>query len=177
VTTTPTIEVATRPMPRVAKELADSSGFLLARLGFKFKATALARAEQAGFELHDYSVLAILAEGLRQTQATIAGALALDPSRLVALLDSLEERGLVVRQRDPLDRRRHVVTITDTGRQELARIRELVKEVEDEFFSPLDPASRRQFHELLLRLACHNDPRCAAAPAESAGELELPAQG
>ena len=168
------IETATRPMPRVAKELADSSGFLLARLGFKFKAKAIANAEQAGFELHDYSVLAILAEGVRQTQATIASALSLDPSRLVALLDSLEERGLVVRQRDPLDRRRHVVTITDPGRQELARIRELFKGVEEEFFSPLDPESRRRFHELLLRLAACHDPRCASPAAGPADAADLP---
>jgi DNA-binding MarR family transcriptional regulator len=172
-TTTPIIESATRPLPRVAKELADSSGFLLARLGFNFKAKAIANAEQAGFELYDYSVLAILAEGVRQTQATIADALAVDPSRLVALLDSLEERGLVVRQRDPKDRRRHVVSITDPGRQELARIRELFRGVEDEFFAPLDPESRRRFHELLLRLAAHHDPRCASTAAEPADGVAL----
>ena len=71
----------TRPIHRVARELADSSGFLLARLGMGFKARAIAAAELAGFELYDYSVLAILAEGDRETQATIADALTLDPSR------------------------------------------------------------------------------------------------
>ena len=105
-----------RPIHRVARELADSSGFLLARLGMGFKARAIATVEQAGFELYDYSVLAILAEGDRETQATIADALTLDPSRLVALLDSLEQRDLIMRQRDPQDRRRHVVSITATGR-------------------------------------------------------------
>src|SRR5262249_39034274 len=94
VMTTPTIETATRPLHRVAKEMVKSSGFLLARLGFGFKAKTIAAFERDGFEIYDYSVLAVLAEGVRETQATIADALTLDPSRLVALLDSLEERGL-----------------------------------------------------------------------------------
>ena len=152
---------ALRPIHRVAQELTASSGFLLARLGLGFKAKALATAEEAGFELYDYSVLAILAEGDRETQATIADALTVDPSRLVALLDSLEKRALVTRQRDPLDRRRHVVSITAAGRDELSRIRALVKQVEDEFFTPLDPESRKTLHELLLRLCAQNDPSCA----------------
>src|ERR1700688_1813079 len=92
-----------RPIQLVAKELALSSGYLLARLGLAFKAQATARAEESGFELYDYSLLAILGEGARETQATIADALALDPSRLVALLDSLEQRNMVARHRDPLD--------------------------------------------------------------------------
>ena len=152
---------------RVAKELAASNGFLLARLGLKFKARAMSRLEQAGFELYDYSVLALLAEGVRERQSAMADALALDPSRLVALLDSLERRGLVVRQRDPDDRRRHVVRITDAGEQALARLREMSAQLEDEFFAPLDPTCRKAFHELLLQLAVHNDARGAFGPAEA----------
>jgi DNA-binding MarR family transcriptional regulator len=153
-----------RPVQRVAKELSERNGFLLARLGATVKARAIAAADSAGFELYDYSVLAILAEGDRETQSAIADALDLDPSRLVALLDSLEERGLVVRQRDPHDRRRHVVSITAEGKSALAGLRELVSQVEDEFFAPLDPDSRKLFHELLLRLAAKNDPRCTFDP-------------
>jgi DNA-binding MarR family transcriptional regulator len=151
------------PLPqiqRVARELAQSSGFLLARLGMGFKTKAIARAEEAGFELYDYSVLAILAEGVRETQGTIAATLGVDPSRLVALLDALEERSLVQRQRDPLDRRRHVVSITPEGKRELARIRRVFKQLEDEFFAPFDDETREAFHELLIRLACKNDPSC-----------------
>src|SRR5690349_3165787 len=96
-----------RPTPRVAKELLKSNGFLLARTGIGFKMKAVALFEQEGFEHYDYAVLAILAEGTPETQATIAGALNVDPSRIVAILDSLEHRGLVARQRDPQDRRRH----------------------------------------------------------------------
>ena len=170
-TSTSVPEAPTRPIHRVAQELTASSGFLLARLGFGFKARAIETAEQAGFELYDYSVLAILAEGDSEAQATIADALALDPSRLVALLDSLEKRELVTRQRDPLDRRRHVVSITAAGKRELSHLRELIKQLEDEFFAPLDPKSREALHGLLLRLCAQNDPRCAfSATAASAVE-------
>jgi DNA-binding MarR family transcriptional regulator len=160
VSTTETTETALPQIQRVARELAQSNGFLLARLGMGFKTKAIARAEEAGFELYDYSVLAILAEGVRETQGTIAATLGVDPSRLVALLDALEERGLVQRQRDPLDRRRHVVSITPEGKRELARIRRVFKQLEDEFFAPFDDETREAFHELLIRLACQNDPSC-----------------
>ena len=154
-------------MPRVARELAASSGFLLARLGIGFKARAIARAEDHGFELYDYSVLALLAEGDRKTQSTIADALAVDPSRVVALLDSLEQRDLIARQRDPEDRRRHVVSITAAGKLRLVQLRELVRALEDEFFAPLDEAKRRTLHGLLVELAAHNDPDCC--PLETDG--------
>jgi MarR family transcriptional regulator, lower aerobic nicotinate degradation pathway regulator len=160
-------EIPGRPIQRVAKELVASSGFLLARLGFGFKARALGRLEHEGFDAYHYSVLAILDEGARETQATIADALAVDPSRLVSLLDSLEERELIVRQRDPHDRRRHVVSITGAGKRQLARLRAIAKELDEEFLAPLDAESRETFHGLLVKLAAHHDPRCAfGAPEE-----------
>jgi DNA-binding MarR family transcriptional regulator len=160
VTTVPGTDTRPGSAPRVAEELTACSGFLLTRLGIGFKALALARADEVGFEPYDYSVLAMLGEGARETQATIADALGRDPSRLVALLDSLEERGLIVRQRDPLDRRRHVVSITEEGKRQLSRLREMSKQLDDEFFAPLDPESRQAFHRMLRQLAGQNDPRC-----------------
>ena len=161
-------EIPARPSAHVAKELLKSSGFLLARVGVGFKTQALAKLEEWGFDPYDYSVLAILAEGAREAQATLADTLGLDPSRVVAVLDSLEQRELVERQRDPLDRRRHVVSITPAGKRQLSRLRTTMKELEDEFFAPFDAESRERLHELLLVLACHHDPRCAFKSQDTA---------
>jgi DNA-binding MarR family transcriptional regulator len=158
-----TFTLPAKPAHPVPKELIESNGFLLARLGVGLKLKAIEGAERAGYEIYDYSVLAILAEAPRQAQASLAETLMLDPSRLVALLDSLEERGLVVRQRDPLDRRRHSVSITPDGKRVLSRLRAMFKELEEEFFSPLDAGSRLILHALLLQLAAKNDPSCAFA--------------
>jgi DNA-binding MarR family transcriptional regulator len=159
-------DISPPPIPGLAKELVSNSGFLLARLGVAFKARALARLDAEGFEAHQYSLLAVLGEGRRQTQAAVAEMLGLDPSRLVALLDSLEERGLVARERDTQDRRRHVVSITPAGRRQLQRLRVVAKKLEDELLAPLTPQDRVAFHELLVQLTNAYD-ACAPAPSAS----------
>jgi MarR family transcriptional regulator, lower aerobic nicotinate degradation pathway regulator len=150
-----------KPPARIAKELASSTGFVMAKLGFRFKSQVMARLEKEDCELYHYSVLALLAEGSRQTQSSIAGCLSLDPSRLVAILDGLESDGLIARQRDPQDRRRQMVSITPAGEKQLKHLRAVVKEIEQEFFAPLDAADRSQLYELLAKLAAQNEPSMA----------------
>ena len=156
----PVLEDQKRHAHTVARELADNTGYLLASLGAACKAQVLARAEEQGFELYDYTILALLGEGARATQATIAETMMIDPSRLVALLDSLEQRGLIARQRDPDDRRRHVVSITGAGQGELVKLRGWTNQVCDEFFAPLTALERATLHRSLVTLAAQNDPRC-----------------
>jgi DNA-binding MarR family transcriptional regulator len=147
---------------RPPKELLSSTSFLLKRLGFEIKDRALEAFESTGLSPQHHAVLSLLEEEARETQGAIADALGYDRSHLVGLLDELEERGLVERRRDPVDRRRHLVSLTPAGKETLTTLRAIVKGFEKEFFAPLDAEQRKTLHELLLELASHHDARYAS---------------
>ncbi len=142
-------------------ELTASSLFLLKRLGFIAKDRSLEAYEVTGLHPYHHAILLTLDESPRETQGAIADALGYDRGQLVGLLDELESRGLVVRRRDPNDRRRHVVELTPEGKTELDRLRELAGRIEAEFLSPLEQTEREHLHELLLALGRYHCPRVA----------------
>jgi MarR family transcriptional regulator, lower aerobic nicotinate degradation pathway regulator len=146
-------------LPGPPKELLTSALFLLKRLGFAVKERMIEALEDTGLSGYHHAVLALLDEEPRETQATVADALGYDRSHLVGLLDELEDQGLIERRRDPNDRRRQMVSLTPAGAKALARLREIAKRVDEEFFKPLDAAERKQLKALLARLAAHHDAR------------------
>jgi DNA-binding MarR family transcriptional regulator len=91
------------------------------------------------------------------------------PSILVTLLNPLEADGLVTRERDPADRRRHLVTLTDAGERRLVSASRAQKETEDALFASLDETQREQLRTLLvaLRDGLGADPESACTAQET----------
>ena len=145
---------------RVPQELMSSALFLLKRLGTSAKEQSFSAYEELGLHPYHHAILAVLDEGTRETQGSIADSLGYDRGQLVGLLDELEAAGLIERRRDPSDRRRHVVQMTATGRKTLAKLRALSKRLEEEFFAPLGDRERTVLHTLLLELAEEHLPTC-----------------
>ena len=100
-------------------------------------------------------VLMHVAQTGTATQQYLVEALRVDASVLVGLLNDLETEGLVQRLRDPADRRRHIVALTDRGRDEQAGLRKQLAVLEDGVFAGLGAAERQTLRRLLQSAWAH----------------------
>jgi len=97
-------------------------------------------------------ILTMVTELEPKTQKALADALGIDRTTMVALLDDLEDKGFVARQRHPRDRRAFLVHPTDSGRAAKVAAVRILDEQQRRFLAPLTPAERRQLAALLTRL-------------------------
>jgi DNA-binding MarR family transcriptional regulator len=94
------------------------------------------------------------------SQREISDHLGLDASDVVGVLDILEAAAMVQRRRDPSDRRRHAVVLTELGEAAARRFADLRGQATARVLAGLDDGERRQLVDLLHR-ACG---RSADAP-------------
>lgn len=96
-----------------------------------------------------FSVLVVIEANPGLSQADLAETLGIERARLVRLLDGLDKRGLTRRQQSPIDRRSHALSLTDTGRSTLERIKSLAAEHEAHLANRLGADKRETLLEAL----------------------------
>ena len=104
-----------------------------------------------GMKLKEFVMLNYLAESEGTSQKALGDVMCIDANMVVLLLNGLETRGYAVRERDPVDRRRHIVRITAKGRKALVHGEQVLESVRDEALGPLDDAERDQLRALLAK--------------------------
>jgi DNA-binding MarR family transcriptional regulator len=144
------------------EEHRTSAGLLLALLG----QAAMRRLRDAHTAHHlsprQFQLLGLLHDQGTTGQQELGQVMGVDPSVLVTLLNPLEADGYVSRQRDPADRRRHVVALSPAGATHLAAAAGAQRAAEDELFSSLDQDQREQLRQLLLTLQASVHPSQAS---------------
>jgi len=104
-----------------------------------------------GMRLRQFVTLSYVRDHGPVQQQQMCEMLSIDANNLVLLLNELEDAGHVRRWRDPGDRRRHIVELTDGGRAALERAERAQETIEDDVLAALSPAERSTLRELLRR--------------------------
>ncbi|MGW2277835.1 MarR family winged helix-turn-helix transcriptional regulator [Streptomyces sp. NPDC001770] len=116
-----------------------------------------------------HAIVLMHLDDCRLSQRDLGTRLGVDPSVLVTLLNALEARDLVRRRRDPVDRRRHIVEITDAGTAAVRKFDDAIRRVESDLFADLTPQECDTLRSLLARIRTdHGGPCDGTSDADDA---------
>jgi len=145
----------------IPPSLAGRAGALLVIAARTGQELATRRLAPMGLSVRLCGVLNLLAEGPISQQA-LGEQLGIDRTTIVELIDELEQQGVVVRRRNPSDRRSYALSLTPKGRAVQRRAARVFDGAADEFLDSLKPAERPVLVDMLRRLITSADERMEA---------------
>jgi MarR family transcriptional regulator, temperature-dependent positive regulator of motility len=145
-----------------------SNGWPTGSIGLLMRLTRLIHRRETedviGMKLKHFIVLTQIRDfGGTVSQKVLGESLNFDANNLVLLLNDIEIDDRIKRERDPADRRRHVVVMTKQGEKDLERAEELLETLEDDLLVGLDADERAVLRRLLSRAL---ETRCAKGDAQ-----------
>ncbi|MGA4545874.1 MarR family winged helix-turn-helix transcriptional regulator [Uniformispora flossi] len=138
--------------------MSNRTGYRLVKLGEMLLTLAEDALAPLGVKAKHIHVMETLLAYDGLSQQDVSRMLGIDPNVLVGLIDDLEARGFAERRRNPEDRRRHLVHVTDAGRAAVEQSRTLLGAAEDGFFAVLDEDQRDVLRDASERLLAAHRP-------------------
>ncbi len=160
----------------VASTPPRSVGFLISQLGFFSSKGFMDALAPIGLDPREFLLMRFVAADEGQSQQALAERLAIPASRMVALVDRLEEAGFVERRPDKDDRRVRRLHLTRKGRGVLERAGKIAIDYETRLCAGINREEREQLIDLLQKLQASQTQlrgvhpglgRDAAEPADS----------
>ena len=141
-----------RVEPPVADKPPRSVGFLISQLGFLSSKGFMEALEPVGIDPREFLLMRFVAASEGQSQQALSERLALPASRMVALVDHLEEAGLVERRPNADDRRIRELHLTRKGRGALERAGKIAIDHETSLCAGINREERETLIDLLQKL-------------------------
>jgi DNA-binding MarR family transcriptional regulator len=140
------------------------TGYLLVKLGVSAGARFERSLAPLGLRSRHVRVLEVIrGEGL--SQRDLCRLTGMDRTTMVAVVDELERLGHVRRERSLSDRRKQVVTITESGIAAFTEAAARLTAAEQDLLAPLSRQERDQLHRLVSHLFTPQDADCAPETA------------
>jgi DNA-binding MarR family transcriptional regulator len=133
-------------------ELVGHLGYLLKHAQSRLAELTTEALAPYGLSGRELAVLLVLDRREPTSQQEAAERIGIDRTTMVAFLDALEGKGLVIRRPDSSDRRRNVVVLTPVGRDTLHHAAEASADAERRFLAPLTRSAAEQLNRSLKSL-------------------------
>lgn len=130
-------------------------GLLLSQIGTHAALSFGRKISSLGISPPHFGMLRWIHANAGKNQRELASHLGVVPSRLVVLLDELETKGLIARERSSRDRRSQQLLLTRKGTRLLEKVEQIATAHEADLGSALTQQERNTLIELCAKLAAH----------------------
>jgi DNA-binding MarR family transcriptional regulator len=127
---------------QTGRPLTGNAGFLLSRVGTAIQAGFKELLGRWQLRPQQFAILTTLRSVGEASQQELCQVLGIDSGNMVELVDGLEALGFAQRRRDPRDRRRYLVGMTEPGQAAFADMAGAVDDYTARFLEPLDQAEQ-----------------------------------
>lgn len=131
--------------------LANSVGPRARLLRNHLNARSILMSEPFGLPTGSLTVMSLINQNPGSSQKELADMAGITGPGLVSVVDELENRGLVTRERSSTDRRRNMLVLTNKGERTMASLFDAVKEIEGPIREELSAQELETFIALLDR--------------------------
>jgi DNA-binding MarR family transcriptional regulator len=128
-------------------------GALLSRVSRRVVAAEKPLLEAHGLSMWAYIAISHLAERDAETQSALASAMRYDKTRLIGVLDELEQDGVITRTPDAADRRARIVALTPAGLALHSAAQADIRAMESRLLNDIEPTDQARFRLILAELA------------------------
>lgn len=149
--------------------MAELTGYRLIKVGEQLLDVAEDALGPLALKPRHLNVLVTVQAYPEMSQQELSEVIGIDVNAMVTVMDFLERHGLAVRDRNPRDRRRHMVSLTRKGEQAVRHAGEVVARREAEYLAPLTAEEVRTLRELTGRLLGIQEERDGRQSAPEAG--------
>jgi DNA-binding MarR family transcriptional regulator len=135
------------------ESITNRTGFLIAQAHYQLRERGGQALRSLGIEPRHFGMLTALAAAEPCSQQGLADRMGVSGPAVVQTIDELDRAALIVRDRNPMDRREHVLRLTDPGRILLAQARSTLDRIQQDVADLLGEPGAAELNALLSKLA------------------------
>lgn len=136
----------------VPRGLEHNLGFLLNKAARIMREDVAESLKPLSLTFQEYVILRMIDHQIVDTQHELAIRNDIDRTTMVDLVDRLEERDLLTRQKDAQDRRKYKIAMTARGRKTLTHAKRLTEKAQKHLMAELSESEVNTVKEALIKL-------------------------
>jgi DNA-binding MarR family transcriptional regulator len=118
----------------------------------KYLSTLSKMVAQISIDRYHYVLILLDSHDENLTQKALAEILNIDKSYMATILDYLEEKGFVIREKNPNDRREQLIKLTALAKINIPVIKEAIKKLNERAFNDICQSNKQLFNEILNKI-------------------------